>query len=70
MKIGLRKLRKSFSGAAYIGPMSVADITLASWNEFFHEGGSLNQPMHLQNSRLKDIERRYVSLARLHRSIK
>lgn len=50
----------------YVGPMSVADITLASWNEFFREGGSLNQPMHLQNNRLKQIERQYVRLARLH----
>jgi hypothetical protein len=60
---------KSFKGNAYIGPMSVADITLASWNEFFREGGSLNQPTFLQNDKLKDIERRYVRLARLHKPL-
>lgn len=69
MKIGLKRLKKSFNGAAYIGPMSVADITLASFNEWFHEGGTFNQPIFLQNNRLKEIERKYVSLARLHKAI-
>ena len=65
-KRGIRKLKKAYG---YIGPMSVADITLASWNEFFREGGSLNQPLHLQTNRLKKIERKYVGLARLHSAL-
>lgn len=57
------KIKKAMG---YIGPMSVADIELASWNEFFREGGSLNQPAWLQTNRLKQIRSNYASLARLH----
>ena len=57
------KAQKMFG---YTGPMSVADIELASWNEFFREGGQLNQPAWLQTNQLSKIRRNYARLARLH----
>jgi len=58
-------LLKSIS-VGYRGPMSVADITLESWNQYFSEGGTLNQPSWLQNSRLKQIKKNFEMLARYH----
>lgn len=53
-------------GFGYTGPMSVADITLESWNNYFAEGGNLNQPTWLQNNRLKEIRKNFEHLARYH----
>lgn len=53
--------------ASYSGPMTVADINLASWQQFFDEGGSLNQPAWLESSRLKDLRKQFTLLANLHR---
>jgi len=58
------KLKKALT---YTGPMTIADITLASWNDYFREGGSLNQPHWLQTNRLKEIQRQYAKLASLHK---
>lgn len=62
-----KELKEYMSKAyGYTGPMSVADITLASWNEFFREGGSLNQPIGMESNRLKKIQNGYFKMARLH----
>lgn len=50
----------------YSGPMSISDINIASWNEFFAEGGNLNQPTWLQTPRLKAIRRKFEFLSRYH----
>lgn len=58
-----QEMRKSL---AYKGPMTQSDIVLASWNDFFHEGGSMNQPVWLETNRLKELRKHYVRLANLH----
>lgn len=55
------------SKASYSGPRTVADINLASWQQFFDEGGSLNQPAWLESNRLKDLRRQFTLLANMHR---
>jgi hypothetical protein len=61
--LGCESMNKGFG---YTGPMSVADITLESWNNYFAEGGNLNQPTWLQNNRLKEIRKNFEHLARYH----
>lgn len=63
MNTGAESMNKGFG---YTGPMSVADITLESWNNYFAEGGNLNQPTWLQNNRLKEIRKNFEHLARYH----
>lgn len=53
----------------YIGPLSTADVHLASWNEFFREGGSLNQPSWLQTDRLKQLRQQFGLMARMHQKV-
>jgi len=79
----MKKIKISFSGATgqkepqeilekavtYTGPMSVSDISLASWNEFFREGGSLNQPRWLESNRVKDLKTQFTRLARYHQKV-
>lgn len=62
-----KKLRKAVLG--YVGPTTIADITLASWNEFFREGGVLNQPIWLQSNRLKALQHGFEKMARYHAPI-
>ncbi len=64
MKLARASLAKA--GYGYRGPMSVADITLETWNQYFNEGGTLNQPSWLQNDRLKQIRKNFEMLARYH----
>lgn len=59
-------LPETFAKAEYSGPRTVADINLASWMEFFHEGGSLNQPAWLETNRFKDLRHQFEMLARNH----
>ena len=52
---------------SYSGPMSISDINIASWNEFFSEGGMLNQPTWLQKPRLNAIRKKFEFLSRYHK---
>ena len=56
-------IKKSY---VYTGPMTLADINLASWNSFLREGGQLNQPIWLESNRRKELEKQFVMLSRLH----
>jgi len=46
-------------------PLTPSDVTLMSWDEYFREGGTLNQPSWLQNDKLKKLKTFYARLARL-----
>jgi hypothetical protein len=61
------KTLKKAQSYSYAGPMSVADINIASWNEFFAEGGMLNQPTWLQKPRLNAIRKKFEFLSRYHK---
>lgn len=50
----------------YTGPRTVADVNLASWMQFFAEGGGLNQPAWLETNRLKDLRHQFELLANMH----
>ncbi len=63
----LEKAKKELYG--YAGPMTAADITLASWNEFFSEGGTLNQPSGMSHDRVKKLQKKFVRLSRYHQKI-
>jgi len=63
-----KKLNKSMDEVySYTGPMTAADVTVASWNEYFAEGGMLNQPAHLANNRLHEIRKQFELLSRYHK---
>lgn len=51
---------------AYTGPRSEAEVTMAAWDAFFAEGGSLNQPYWLETDRLKQLRHEYERLANVH----
>lgn len=53
-------------GARYTGPRTIADINLASWMEFFREGGQLNQPAWLETNRFKKLRSQFEMLASMH----
>ena len=59
-------IHKSYT---YSGPMTLADINLASWNSFFLEGGQMNQPIWLESNRRKELEHQFVMLSRLHSKV-
>lgn len=50
----------------YTGPRTVADVNLASWMQYFAEGGQLNQPTWLETNRFKDLRRQFELLANMH----
>lgn len=62
----MRKGKRPLAKARYLGPKTAEDINLASWNRFFEEGGSLNQPAHLESGRLRELRRQLELLANLH----
>jgi len=39
-----------------------ADVNIASWNEFFREGGELNYPV-FDTSRIKELKNVYKKIA-------
>lgn len=55
------KLKKSMFNA----PRDLQDINIASWNEYFNEGGMMNQPKWLENNRLLEIRKQFEFLAKL-----
>lgn len=52
----------------YTGPLTQEEILIRSWDDFFAEGGNLNQPSWLATDRLARLKRGYEKLTTLHRS--
>ena len=57
---------KAIIKKAYAGPRNVADVNLATWLQFFHEGGVLNEPYWLDHGKRDNLRQQFELLANLN----